>query len=410
MFASGLSMMANDGTGHENRISIGTSGWTYDGWRGSLYPHGLRKSDWLSFFGSQFSTVEINGSFYRTPSLQAVQAWHDQTPKDFVFAWKASKFITHWKRLSPKCENSIALMDTRLRALEPKISVVLFQLPPNFAQDAQRLTSFLRMLPRCYRYAFEFRHKSWYVDRVLKILQDANVALCLSDHADAPAPWETTAQHVYVRGHGPSGRYHGTYPARTLRRWADAALSWQFEKRQVYIYFDNDQKAAAPKDARRLATMSVQRPRRLGLPKSSQGSSAPDSQAGSRALRFRAVLTLPQSRSTRPVAATRPKSRSMSDRPQVPFARTPETRRRIGMGNLVVGAVTSKQNFKTRKEPMSGIWHLPVRKPKSVIRSGRRTTTSPQHVNLPPDARRTPGPADTRVSGTRQRLVEDALE
>jgi uncharacterized protein YecE (DUF72 family) len=109
------------------------------------------------------------------------------------------------------------------------------------------------MLPRCYRYAFEFRLKNWYVDRVLTILQQANVALCFSDHADAPAPWEITARHIYVRGHGPSGRYHGTYPVRTLRRWADAALRWQSEQRKLYIYFDNDQKAAAPKDAARLA-------------------------------------------------------------------------------------------------------------------------------------------------------------
>lgn len=237
------------------RISIGTSGWTYDGWRGSLYPNGLRKSNWLPFYASRFRTVEINGSFYRTPSLEAVQAWHDHTPKNFHFAWKASKFITHWKRLSDKCENSIALMDSRLSALEQKISVVLFQLPPNFLEDAERLGSFLAMLPRCYRYAFEFRHRSWYVDRVLTILREANVALCFSDHADAPAPWETTAGHIYVRGHGPSGRYHGTYPARTLRRWADAALRWQSEKRKVYIYFDNDQKAAAPKDAARLAAI-----------------------------------------------------------------------------------------------------------------------------------------------------------
>ena len=117
---------------NDNRISIGTSGWTYDGWRGSLYPEALRKSDWLPFYASRFRTVEINGSFYRTPSLEAVQAWHDHTPKGFEFAWKASKFITHWKRLSDKCENSIALMDSRLRVLERKISVVLFQLPPNF--------------------------------------------------------------------------------------------------------------------------------------------------------------------------------------------------------------------------------------------------------------------------------------
>ena len=187
-----------------------------------------------------------------TPSLRAVQDWRDHTPKGFKFAWKASKFITHWKRLSDKCDNSIALMETRLRALTPKISVVLFKLPPNFSEDAERLRAFCQKLPRSYRYAFEFRHKSWYVDRVLSVLEKANVALCFSDHADAPAPWETTAQHIYVRGHGPSGRYHG-YPAPTLRRWADAALRWKFEQRAVYIYFDNDQKAAAPKDAGRLA-------------------------------------------------------------------------------------------------------------------------------------------------------------
>jgi uncharacterized protein YecE (DUF72 family) len=179
--------------------------------------------------------------------------------RTFISRGKASKFITHWKRLSDKCENSIALMDSRLRVLEQKISVVLFQLPPNFLEDAERLA----MLPRCYRYAFEFRHRSWYVDRVLTILQEANVALCFSDHADAPAPWETTAGHIYMRGHGPSGRYHGTYPAPTLRRWADAALRWRSEKRKVYIFFDNDQKAAAPKDVARLAAIvGVQRPSR----------------------------------------------------------------------------------------------------------------------------------------------------
>ena len=181
---------------NDNRISIGTSGWTYDGWRGSLYPEALRKSDWLPFCASRFWTVEINGSFYRTPSLEAMKAWHDHTPKGFEFAWKASKFITHWKHLSGKCQNSIALMDSRLRALEQKIRVVLFQLPPNFLEDAERLGSFIAMLPRCYRYAFEFRHRSWYVDRVLRVLQEANIALCFSDHADAPAPWETTAGHI----------------------------------------------------------------------------------------------------------------------------------------------------------------------------------------------------------------------
>ena len=237
------------------RIWIGTSGWSYDGWRGPLYPPTVPKKDWLRFYATQFCSTEINGSFYRTPSLEAVRSWREQTPRDFTFVWKASKFITHWKRLQPTCKNSIALMQTRLRALGHKAGAVLFQLPPNFSKDASRLGSFLHMLPRRHRYAFEFRDRSWYEDDVLDVLRANNVALCISDHADAPAPWEVTAGHVYVRGHGPSGRYRGSYSSATLRRWADAVSSWQAQPLEVFVYFDNDQKAAAPKDARRLMKM-----------------------------------------------------------------------------------------------------------------------------------------------------------
>lgn len=236
-------------------LLIGTSGWTYEGWRGALYPSKLSKKHWLRFYASRFSSTEINGSFYRTPSPETVRGWRDQTPAEFVFAWKASKFITHWKRLSPKCENSIALMETRLRALAPKLGVVLFQLPPQFSEDVARLRAFLQMLPRQHRYAFEFRHKSWYVDRALDCLRENNIALCISDHADAPSPWIATAHHVYIRGHGPTGRYHGTYPARTLAQWADAITRWRTAKCDIFVYFDNDQKAAAPKDALRLAAI-----------------------------------------------------------------------------------------------------------------------------------------------------------
>ncbi len=239
-----------------SRILIGTSGWSYDSWRGPFYPEKLAKKDWLGFYAAQFPSTEINGSFYRTPSLAAVTGWRQQTPSGFSFAWKASKFITHWKRLTASCDNSIALMQTRLEALGAKARLVLFQLPPRFAKDTARLESFLHMLPRrpC-RYAFEFRDKSWYDDDNLQMLKDHNVALCISDHADAPAPWQATARHVYIRGHGPSGRYSGSYSARTLRRWADAAAQWKSERRDVFVYFDNDQKAAAPRDARRLMAM-----------------------------------------------------------------------------------------------------------------------------------------------------------
>lgn len=223
----------------------------YDSWRGPLYPDGLPKASCLSFYASQFSTVEINSAFYRTPSLDAVRSWRNETPRDFRFAWKASKFITHWKRLSDKCDNSIALMQTRLKALLPKVSVVLFQLPPQFVKDSERLRSFLRLLPRG-RYAFEFRHRSWYDDAVFDILSRRNVALCISDHADAPAPWQVTAQHVYLRGHGPMGDYGGSYSARSLRRWSNSVGDWKSQGRDVFVYFDNDQKAAAPADAKRL--------------------------------------------------------------------------------------------------------------------------------------------------------------
>ncbi len=238
-----------------NAVWIGTSGWTYDSWRGPFYPKDVPKKQWLAWYGREFATAEINGSFYRTPSLQAVRGWREQTPKHFTFAWKASKFITHWKRLSEKSVNSIELMQTRLEALAPKLGVVLFQLPPQFAKNRERLAAFLAMLPDRYRYAFEFRHRSWYDDDVLALLRSHDIALCLSDHHDAPAPWEVTARHVYVRGHGPGGRYKDHYPEKTLRAWAREIARWKRQRRTVFVYFDNDQKSAAPLDARRLIAM-----------------------------------------------------------------------------------------------------------------------------------------------------------
>ena len=246
-----------------SKVLIGTSGWTYDGWRGPFYPRDAPKKDWLAWYARRFATTEITGSFYRTPSLEAVRAWRDQTPEDFLFAWKASKFITHWKRLTQKCENSIALMETRLKALGPKCGAVLFQLPPQFKANRERLASFLKMLPRRRPYAFEFRHNSWYENGILDLLRDHDVALCLSDHHDAPAPWTVTARHVYVRGHGPSGRYRDNYPDRTLAAWSRDIAKWKRQRRTVFVYFDNDQKSAAPADAARLMRMLKLGNRRL---------------------------------------------------------------------------------------------------------------------------------------------------
>jgi uncharacterized protein YecE (DUF72 family) len=234
------------------RILIGTSGWHYGSWRGPFFPPGLLLRQQLQYYSSQFMTAELNGVFYRTPTVEAVRSWRDQTGKDFVFAWKASKFITHWKRLSDRSVNSLELMETRLELLGDKVGPVLFQLPPAFKADAARLESFIRLLSRKRRYSFEFRDESWYAPRILKILRDANISLCLSDHHDAPAPWKRTADFVYVRGHGPGGRYAGHYSAATLAAWAKRITTWKRQGCDVFVYFDNDQKSAAPADALKL--------------------------------------------------------------------------------------------------------------------------------------------------------------
>jgi uncharacterized protein YecE (DUF72 family) len=237
------------------RVLIGTSGWHYGSWKGPFYPHNLRQREWLQFYATRFPTAELNGVFYRTPTLEAVTGWADQTPDDFIFAWKASKFITHWKRLSDRSANSLELLESRISLLRHKAGPILFQLPPQFEINYDRLASFLTMLRSGRRYAFEFRHPSWYVPRVLRLLAEENVSLCLSDHHDAPAPWKRTADFVYIRGHGPGGRYKGHYRTATLESWAKQIKSWKRRGHDAYVYFDNDQKSAAPRDAARLMAL-----------------------------------------------------------------------------------------------------------------------------------------------------------
>ena len=249
--------------GTEPRAWIGTSGWTYDSWRGPFYPHEVPKHARLPWYATKFATTEINFSFYRTPSMDAVRKWRKQTPREFRFAWKASKFITHWKRLnSATCKNSLDLMMTRLRVLGPKLGPVLFQLPGNFVCDTDRLHGFIKFLPRRHRYAFEFRHPSWYEKGGLDVLRERDVSLCVSDHHQAPAPWISTANHVYVRGHGPGGRYKDNYPDHTLKKWAQNIQKWTAQGKTVFVYFDNDQKSAAPHDVHRLSTLLPTRQKR----------------------------------------------------------------------------------------------------------------------------------------------------
>ena len=262
-------------------VWIGTSGWIYDAWRGPFYPSDVPKKEWLAWYASQFGSAEVNFSFYRTPSLEAVRVWRDQTPAHFLFAWKASKFITHWKRLNAEtCQSSLDLMATRLKVLGRKAGPVLFQLPPQFQADGERLEHFLRLLPRRRQHAFEFRHPSWYARDILQVLRAYDVALCISDHHHAPAPWIATANHVYIRGHGPGGRYKDNYSDATLAEWAGRVRTWRRSGKVVFAFFDNDQKSAAPLDAKRFMSKlglntDISRKKPADAPERTRASSRP---------------------------------------------------------------------------------------------------------------------------------------
>ena len=202
-----------------HKVLIGVSGWAYKDWCGPFYPDEVRDKDRLDFVSRRFSTLEINASFYRMPTDKAVAGWRDQTPDDFVFAWKASRFITHNKKLTDPAEPLVYMFE-RIAGLGDKIGPILFQLPPQLRRNDERLAAFLKALPAGHRCAFEFRHPSWYEPAVMAMLSDHGAALCISDHHDAPSPLEVTTDFVYLRGHGPGGRYEGRYDEATLTKMA----------------------------------------------------------------------------------------------------------------------------------------------------------------------------------------------
>lgn len=235
---------------------IGTSGWIYRAWRGAFYPEKLPQRLWFEHYASRFDTAEINATFYRLPTQAAVARWREQAPAGFVFAWKASRFITHMKRLR-EAEASLDRVYAPMLALGAKLGPALFQLPPQLSLDLPRLTDFLSLLPKNRRHVVEFRHPSWYAEPVFAALAERDVALCVSDHHHAPAPFLATASFAYVRGHGPGGRYVGSYPEPTLAAWAGRIAAWRGEGRDVFAYFDNDIGCAAPGDAARLKAMTA---------------------------------------------------------------------------------------------------------------------------------------------------------
>ncbi|MGA0606232.1 DUF72 domain-containing protein [Phenylobacterium sp. VNQ135] len=238
-------------------LRIGCSGWVYKDWTGPFYPEGTKDKDRLAYYVTRFDTAEINASFYRLPSEAMVEGWRDRTPDDFVFAWKVSRFITHNKKLKD-CDDSVDLVFGRMAPLGGKLGPALIQLPPMLKRNDDRLAGFLKLLPPG-RATVEFRHPSWYDPTVFRILSDFDAALCVSDHHHAPAPWELTASWAYVRGHGPGGRYFGRYSDEELQGWAERIAGWRARGLDVFAYFDNDIKSAAPHDALTLKALTAKR-------------------------------------------------------------------------------------------------------------------------------------------------------
>jgi uncharacterized protein YecE (DUF72 family) len=236
-------------------LRVGCSGWSYPAWRGAFYPEKLPVKRWLSYYAERFDTAEINASFYRLPSQASVAGWREAVPDGFVFAWKASQYITHAKKLLDP-EAPLARVYAPMAALGDKLGPALFQLPPQLKLNLPRLEAFLAALPEGRRHVLEVRDPGWYVDPVFDLLARRDVALCLSDHHHAPAPWVRTASFIYVRGHGPKGDYRGSYGEGMLAGWAERIAAWRSAGCDVYAYFDNDIGCAAPKDAARLVAMT----------------------------------------------------------------------------------------------------------------------------------------------------------
>jgi uncharacterized protein YecE (DUF72 family) len=254
-------------------LRVGCSGWNYKSWANRFYPGDLPPSQWLRFYARAFDTVEVNNTFYRLPEASTFAAWREQTPAGFLIAVKASRFLTHMKRLREPAE-PLERLFSRAAALGSRLGPVLYQSPGNFHIDLARLEAFATELPRTIpgdgrrariTHVIELRHPSWYVDETWDLLARHDISVCLHDKAGSTLVEPRVGPAVYVRFHGTSGRYHGSYPGTTLDRWAARlAEEWQ-GGRDVFAYFNNDPDAIATENARDLRSRLE---RRLGRPTS----------------------------------------------------------------------------------------------------------------------------------------------
>jgi uncharacterized protein YecE (DUF72 family) len=255
-------------------IRIGTSGWHYGHWAGPFYPPDLPKDKWLEYYAQHFDTVELNNTFYHLPKPQYLKRWHNLTPKNFLYAVKASRYITHIKKLKDVSQELTRFLGLAA-LLGRKLGPVLYQLPPSLHKDLDRLESFLQILcsvilnpSRCSRTGsvkrseeslprrpdsvFEFRHESWYCEDTYKLLDKFGVGFCIHDLSGLESPRVVTGDIIYVRFHGTTGRYSGCYSKSMLANWAKWLKDQSKQVRGIYVYFNNDACAYAVRNAKQL--------------------------------------------------------------------------------------------------------------------------------------------------------------
>ena len=233
---------------------VGCSGWHYEHWRGLYYPEELPKSKWLPFYARQFTTVELNNSFYHLPSEKAFTAWRESTPDNFVFAVKVSRFITHIKRLR-NLGSAVEGFLSRADFLKEKLGPLLYQLPPSMKRNDELLQNFVSSLPPKYQHVIEFRQESWVDEAVFDILRRHNVGLCVFDMPGFSCPLVATSDFAYVRFHGRESLYSSCYSDKQLAEWAQR-IAWLGRKVNAsYIYFNNDAMAFAVENAMTLRSL-----------------------------------------------------------------------------------------------------------------------------------------------------------
>jgi uncharacterized protein YecE (DUF72 family) len=236
-------------------IRIGTSGYHYKHWLGRYYPESTKPGEMLAHYLRDFDTVELNNTFYQLPTESTFDAWRKNTPADFLFAVKGSRFITHMIKLKD-AQRGLTNFMPRAERLRGKLGPILWQLPPGWKVNVERLEEFLALLPEKHRYTFELRNETWMTDAVLEVLRKYNAAFCIYELAGYQSPIELTADWTYVRLHGPTAfKYQGSYSDEQLAEWAGRIREWNRELKAVYVYFDNDDSAHAVNNAITLKRM-----------------------------------------------------------------------------------------------------------------------------------------------------------